>query len=272
MVGDWTLSIFAALLCVGAGLFAALAASEFSDFSERTLKICAALGFVCLSLGGFAAISNLGRPSMILGVFGNPKSWLFWEMVGVTGALVAGLIYLICLYREADQTRTRAFSLISALFSLIAVFALGANMVMSWRPVLNSYTLMLPFIGLYWSAASLCFLVEGEFEDAEIAKAKISSAAAACVTGLGYAAYTGYLLSDPETSEGAREILSGSLSLNFWIGCGLCGVVLPLAGAFTRKAKKVLATVGLAGIFIAVFVWQNLLLDIGQAAWHFFKP
>ena len=74
MVGDWTLSIFAALLCVGAGLFAALAASEFSDFSERTLKICAALGFVCLSLGGFAAISNLGRPSMILGVFGNPKS------------------------------------------------------------------------------------------------------------------------------------------------------------------------------------------------------
>lgn len=31
MVGDWTLSIFAALLCVGAGLFAALAASEFSD-------------------------------------------------------------------------------------------------------------------------------------------------------------------------------------------------------------------------------------------------
>ena len=109
---------------------------------------------------------------MILGVFGNPKSWLFWEMIGVTGALAASLIYLICLYREADQTRTRAFSLISALFSLIAVFALGANMVMSWRPVLNSYTLMLPFIGLYWSAASLCFLVEREFEDAEKAKGK----------------------------------------------------------------------------------------------------
>ena len=145
-------------------------------------------------------------------------------------------------------------------------------MVMSWRPVLNSYMLMLPFIGLYWSAASLCFLVECEFEDAEIAEAKISSAAAACVTGLGYAAYAGYLLWDPETSEGAREILSGSLSLNFWIGCGLCGVVLPLAGAFTRKAKMLLAAVGLAGIFIAVFVWQNLLLDIGQAAWHFFKP
>ncbi len=53
---------------------------------------------------------------MILGVFGNPKSWLFWEMIGVTGALAASLIYLICLYREADQTRTRAFSLISALF------------------------------------------------------------------------------------------------------------------------------------------------------------
>ncbi len=209
---------------------------------------------------------------MILGVFGNPKSWLFWEMIGVTGALAASLIYLICLYREADQTRTRAFSLISALFFSHCGFALGANMVMSWRPVLNSYTLMLPFIGLYWSAASLCFLVEREFEDAEKAKAKISSAAAACVTGLGYAAYTGYLLSDPETLEGAREILSGSLSLNFWIGCALCGVVLPLAGAFTRKAKMLLTAVGLAGIFIAVFVWQNLLLDIGQAAWHFFKP
>ena len=267
MVGDWTLSIFAALLCV-----AALAASEFSDFTERTLKICAALGVVCLSLGGFAAISNLGRPSMILGVFGNPKSWLFWEMIGVTGALAAGLIYLTCLYREADQTRTRAFSLISALSSLIAVFALGANMVMSWRPVLNSYTLMLPFIGLCWSAASLCFLVECDLEAGDCTKAKISSAVAACVTGLGYAAYTGYLLSDPETSEGAREILSGSLSLNFWIGCCLCGVLLPVAAAFSRKAKKVLAAVGLAGVFTAVFVWQNLLLDIGQATWHFFKP
>lgn len=272
MVGDWTLSIFAAFLCVGAGLLAALAASEFSSFEERTLKICAALGIVCLSVGSLAAISNLGRPGMILGVFGNPKSWLFWEMIGVAGALAAGCVYLISLYREADQKATRALSLISAIFSLIAVFALGANMVMSWRPVLNSYTLMLPFFGLYWSAASLYFLAECEWEEAGSKQAKISSAAAPCLTLLGFASYLGYLLSHPDTSEAARELLSGSLSLQFWIGCGLCGLVLPFAASFAAKAKKLSAVVGIAGVFTAVLLWQNLIFDIGRAAWHFFKP
>ena len=136
MVGDWTLSLFAALLCLGSGLLAALAASEFSNFTERTLKTLASLGFVCLALGGLAAVSNLGRPSMILGVFANPASRLFWEMIGVAGALLTSAAYLAALFREADQTITRVIILLSALFAFVATAALGANMVMSWRPVL----------------------------------------------------------------------------------------------------------------------------------------
>lgn len=106
---------FASLLCLGSGLLAALAASEFSNFTERTLKTLASLGFVCLALGGLAAVSNLGRPSMILGVFANPASRLFWEMIGVAGALLTSAAYLAALFREADQTITRVISLLSAL-------------------------------------------------------------------------------------------------------------------------------------------------------------
>ncbi|WP_289187350.1 hypothetical protein [uncultured Parasutterella sp.] len=272
MVGDWTLSLFAALLCLGSGLLAALAASEFSNFTERTLKTLASLGFVCLALGGLAAISNLGRPSMILGVFANPASRLFWEMIGVAGALLTSAAYLAALFREADQTITRVIILLSALFAFVATAALGANMVMSWRPVLSSYTLMIPFIGLYWTAASLSFLLACELEDADGAKARASSFAASAVSVIGFSAYIAGLLANPDTSEAGQQLVTGVLSLQFWIGCVFCGILLPLAAALLRKARKLSASVGLIGVFIASFLWQSIIFDIGRAAWHFFNP
>ena len=72
MVSDWTLSICTAFFCLGAGLLAALSVSEFSDFSERTLKIGSVLSLLTLGLGSVLALSNLGRPEMILGVLRNP--------------------------------------------------------------------------------------------------------------------------------------------------------------------------------------------------------
>lgn len=272
MVGDWTLSLFAALLSLGSGLLAALAASEFSNFTERTLKMFASLGFACLALGGMAAVSNLGRPSMILGVFANPASRLFWEMIGVTGALLTSAAYLIALFREADQAITRVISLLSALFAFVATAALSANMVMSWRPVLSSYTLEIPFIGLYWTAASLSFLLACKLEDAGCTKARTSSLAASAVSVIGFGAYIASLLTKPDTLETGLQLITGVLSLQFWIGCVFCGILLPLATALLTKARKLFVFIGLLGVFIASFLWQSIIFDIGRAAWHFFNP
>lgn len=271
MVSDWTLSICTAFFCLGAGLLAALSVSEFSDFSERTLKIGSVLSLLTLGLGSVLALSNLGRPEMILGVLRNPGSGLFWELIGAAGSILFAAIYTTALFRESEQCTTKTLSIIAAAFSFGLVIALGCNFMMPWRPVLNTFTLVLPFIGFFLLQGALTYCLLCTLEKTENRLAKYGTIATEGLNLIFLGCYVFYLWFGEETKEAVQILLEGSLSTFFWSGCVLLGAVIPTVLIKLQKTGPWLVAAAVTCVFISSGIWQSLLFTIGQATWHFFK-
>lgn len=269
--GSITLTLFNVLLTCSAGLMAAAALAERANLPVRVLAAAAAAALVCLAAGGAAALANLGRPALIFGVLSNPGTSIFEQFVALMAFAAAILVYLVLLYRGAENAVTFRTACVASLLGLVLVAILGKSLVMPWRAAWNTYTIILgPAAWMALMAASCYALMAWRSEDdphpVRIAVCAVAALAAAAVY-LAALAVSG----SPEALGAVNRALSGDAAGLLWLGIVVCGALVPLAAAFfAHRAPAAGGIIALAGALVGCGAGHLLVTALGSRTWEFF--
>lgn len=253
---QWSLVVFAAFICWGAGTYlAAIAFRELFQAPDRIAKPAFILSAVTVVIGAAASMTHLGHLDRIFGVLSNPGSGIFVE--GLSSALLVALVivYLIAAARKASPATLRVLALVGIVPALVVTFAVGSSYLMVARPAWN--VMALPFISITaaLSMGSLTVLAihaltAGKAKDAlgEALAAKRLSMVTIATIALQAVAVIVYVASvatapyqDPTRS--AVRMISGDVALLFWIAVVTLGIVVPFAATFAWSRKSAAVSV-----------------------------
>ena len=278
---QWALVFFTLFAGLGVGLFVAVAATEWWGKAKAARLPAAAIALAALIVSGISSVLHLGHPGRIFGALGHPGSGIFLEMllIGLTGLGV--IIYIVMLTRGSSDSSRRAEATVTAVPAVVLSFAVGNSYVMSSRPAWD--TIVLPLLYMATAAVMGCFALSvftALKDDAETTK----RTAWATMVALGIqvvllVVYLAHLSSasfaDPSRSAG--RVLSGSLAGLFWAGLVLCGLLVPLAGAWLLRSKKAggvsslaVSAVGLVAVLGGGVAFRALMFALGSGVKNYF--
>lgn len=274
MSQELSLIAFTCFSCLAAGIFLAVTAAQVKEFPEQPLFWASVASFICLAIGGAAAIANLGHPEMVLGALGHPTSGIFLELVssGFFGILL--IIYLVARWRGASDSVLKWTTYLGAFAAFLLLFALGRNFIMEWRPAWNTYTLALPFIGWGIGCAGYTLAYLSGFDE-EQQRTPMQPAIWGSVIALTCtAAYFIALWISPNEEAGAAfgNSIAGPYATVLWGGVVICGVCVPIIVSLITKAKRSVPNIICAALtLVGAASFQWLLFQLGTASWQFFK-
>ena len=108
---QWSLVIFAAFICWGAGTYvAAVAFRGLLGASERIMRPAFVLSAVAVVVGGGGVHDHLGHLDRIFGVLSNPASGIFVEGLSSAVLVVVAAAYLVAAGRKASSGVLRALA------------------------------------------------------------------------------------------------------------------------------------------------------------------
>ncbi len=274
MSQELSLIAFTCFSCLAAGIFLAVTVAQVKEYPEQPLFWASTASFICLAIGGAAAIMNLGHPEMVLGALGHPTSGIFLELVSsaLFGFLL--IIYLFARWRGASENVLKWTSYLGSFAAFLLLFALGRNFIMEWRPALNTYTLALPFIGWGLGCAGYTLAVLSSFDEDEDKSpwqpAVWGSAIALTLTAVYFIAL--WISPSEEAAEAFGNTMTGSYAAVLWGGVVICGICVPIILSLLTKAKRPVANYAcMAFTVIGTASFQWLLFQLGTASWQFFK-
>ena len=132
---QWSLVIFAAFICWGAGTYvAAVAFRGLLGASERIMRPAFVLSAVAVVVGAVASMTHLGHLDRIFGVLSNPASGIFVEGLSSAVLVVVAAAYLVAAGRKASSGVLRALAVVGVVPALVVVFAVGSSYLMVARP------------------------------------------------------------------------------------------------------------------------------------------
>ena len=273
----------AAAGCLLATAFGELRRAGTDRLTELTLAALAA------TLAAAAAlVSQFGRPALLFSVFSNPGTAIFRELASLLLALLAGAAYLAALLTGATRRTAGKLSLLAALSGLLLALATGSAAVQPWRPVWNTWTLVLPTAGFAWLAGvllakglaasdafrkecagpALGILRKAEEKTRRAAPEPLWSDAriAAAAPLVGLVLYFAAASTDASARAAFASLLTGGDAFLFWAGVLAPGVFLSfLAAQLVPDAleRKPVFGVGLSTLAaVGAGVWQHLVLGL----------
>lgn len=281
-------SVHAFFAAAAAGCLLATAFGELRRAGTDRLTALTLAALAATLAAAAALVSQFGRPALLFSVFSNPGTAIFRELASLLLALLAGAAYLAALLTGATRRTAGKLSLLAALSGLLLALATGSAAVQPWRPVWNTWTLVLPTAGFAWLAgvllakglaASDAFRKEcagpalGILRKAEEKTRRAAPeplwkdariAAAAPLVGL--VLYFAAASTDASARAAFASLLTGGDAFLFWAGVLAPGVFLSfLAAQLVPDAleRKPVFGVGLSTLAaVGAGVWQHLVLGL----------
>lgn len=281
-------SVHAFFAAAAAGCLLATAFGELRRAGTDRLTALTLAALAATLAAAAALVSQFGRPALLFSVFSNPGTAIFRELASLLLALLAGAAYLAALLTGATRRTAGKLSLLAALSGLLIALATGSAAVQPWRPVWNTWTLVLPTAGFAWLAgvllakglaASDAFRKEcagpalGILRKAEEKTRRVAPeplwkdariAAAAPLVGL--VLYFAAASTDASARAAFASLLTGGDAFLFWAGVLAPGVFLSfLAAQLVPDAleRKPVLGIGLSTLAaVSAGVWQHLVLGL----------
>lgn len=257
---QWPLVFFTVLGGAGGWLIAIAAANEFLGKSDsaKVRKLSLIIGMVLVIMAGCASALHLTHPDRMMAALGHPTSGIFTEAL-LTGLIVlASIIYLVLIKRDASKTSLKVIAVVAGILGLVLPFATGMSYMMSSKPAWDTILFPLACFGTTATTGFTTYLViQFAADDAEAARkwtctATVVAGIAAALLSVVYAFSIG-------AATGAQAGL-------FWGGVIAVGCALPTVCAFLAgkgRSGFALAIAALAGAYAGSFVFRCFMWLIG---------
>lgn len=278
-------SVYAFFATAAAGCLLATVFGELRRVGTDRLTAVTLSALVATLAAAAAVVGQFGRPALLFSVFSNPGTAIFRELASLLLALLAGAAYLAALRTGATRRTGRKLSLLAAASGLILVLAVGSAAVQPWRPVWNTWTLVLPTAGFAWLAGvmlakslgaaghesagpALSVLKKAEEKTGETASEPLweSTRLAALAPLVGLACYFAAASTDASARTALASLLTGANAWLFWAGVIVPSVLLSfLAAQFASDTLKRNPVLGIALATLSAFAagaWQRLVLGL----------
>lgn len=278
-------SVHAFFAAAAAGCLLATAFGELRRAGTDRLTALTLAALAATLAAAAALVSQFGRPALLFSVFSNPGTAIFRELASLLLALLAGAAYLAALLTGATRRTAGKLSLLAALSGLLLALATGSAAVQPWRPVWNTWTLVLPTAGFAWLAGvmlakslgaaghesagpALSVLKKAEEKTGETASEPLweSTRLAALAPLVGLACYFAAASTDTSARTALASLLTGANAWLFWAGVIVPSVLLSfLAAQFASDALKRNPVLGIALATLSAFAagaWQHLVLGL----------
>lgn len=278
-------SVYAFFAAAAAGCLLATVFGELRRVGTDRLTAVTLSALVATLAAAAAVVGQFGRPALLFSVFSNPGTAIFRELASLLLALLAGAAYLAALRTGATRRTGRKLSLLAAASGLILVLAVGSAAVQPWRPVWNTWTLVLPTAGFAWLAGvmlakslgaaghesagpALSVLKKAEEKTGETASEPLweSTRLAALAPLVGLACYFAAASTDASARTALASLLTGANAWLFWAGVIVPSVLLSsLAAQFASDTLKRNPVLGIALATLSAFAagaWQHLVLGL----------
>lgn len=278
-------SVYAFFAAAAAGCLLATVFGELRRVGTDRLTAVTLSALVATLAAAAAVVGQFGRPALLFSVFSNPGTAIFRELASLLLALLAGAAYLAALRTGATRRTGRKLSLLVAASGLILALAVGSAAVQPWRPVWNTWTLVLPTAGFAWLAGvmlakslgaaghesagpALSVLKKAEEKTGETASEPLweSTRLAALAPLVGLACYFAAASTDASARTALASLLTGANAWLFWAGVIVPSVLLSfLAAQFASDALKRNPVLGIALATLSAFTagaWQHLVLGL----------
>lgn len=278
-------SVYAFFAAAAAGCLLATVFGELRRVGTDRLTAVTLSALVATLAAAAAVVGQFGRPALLFSVFSNPGTAIFRELASLLLALLAGAAYLAALRTGATRRTGRKLSLLAAASGLILALAVGSAAVQPWRPVWNTWTLVLPTAGFAWLAGvmlakslgaaghesagpALSVLKKAEEKTGETASEPLweSTRLAALAPLVGLACYFAAASTDTSARTALASLLTGANAWLFWAGVIVPSVLLSfLAAQFASDALKRNPVLGIALATLSAFAagaWQHLVLGL----------
>lgn len=278
-------SVYAFFAAAAAGCLLATVFGELRRVGTDRLTAVTLSALVATLAAAAAVVGQFGRPALLFSVFSNPGTAIFRELASLLLALLAGAAYLAALRTGATRRTGRKLSLLAAASGLILALAVGSAAVQPWRPVWNTWTLVLPMAGFAWLAGvmlakslgaaghesagpALSVLKKAEEKTGETASEPLweSTRLAALAPLVGLACYFAAASTDASARTALASLLTGANAWLFWAGVIVPSVLLSfLAAQFASDTLKRNPVLGIALATLSAFAagaWQHLVLGL----------
>ena len=278
-------SVYAFFAAAAAGCLLATVFGELRRVGTDRLTAVTLSALVATLAAAAAVVGQFGRPALLFSVFSNPGTAIFRELASLLLALLAGAAYLAALRTGATRRTGRKLSLLAAASGLILALAVGSAAVQPWRPVWNTWTLVLPTAGFAWLAGvmlakslgaaghesagpALSVLKKAEEKTGETASEPLweSTRLAALAPLVGLACYFAAASTDASARTALASLLTGANAWLFWAGVIVPSVLLSfLAAQFASDTLKRNPVLGIALATLSAFAagaWQRLVLGL----------
>lgn len=278
-------SVYAFFAAAAAGCLLATVFGELRRVGTDRLTAVTLSALVATLAAAAAVVGQFGRPALLFSVFSNPGTAIFRELASLLLALLAGAAYLAALRTGATRRTGRKLSLLAAASGLILALAVGSVAVQPWRPVWNTWTLVLPMAGFAWLAGvmlakslgaaghesagpALSVLKKAEEKTGETASEPLweSTRLAALAPLVGLACYFAAASTDASARTALASLLTGANAWLFWAGVIVPSVLLSfLAAQFASDTLKRNPVLGIALATLSAFAagaWQHLVLGL----------
>ena len=275
-------SVHAFFAAAAAGCLLATAFGELRRAGTDRLTALTLAALAATLAAAAALVSQFGRPALLFSVFSNPGTAIFRELASLLLALLAGAVYLAALLTRRTAGK---LSLLAALSGLLLALATGSAAVQPWRPVWNTWTLVLPTAGFAWLAGvmlakslgaaghesagpALSVLKKAEEKTGETASEPLweSTRLAALAPLVGLACYFAAASTDASARTALVSLLTGANAWLFWAGVIVPSVLLSfLAAQFASDTLKRNPVLGIALATLSAFAagaWQHLVLGL----------
>ena len=278
-------SVYAFFAAAAAGCLLATVFGELRRVGTDRLTAVTLSALVATLAAAAAVVGQFGRPALLFSVFSNPGTAIFRELASLLLALLVGAAYLTALLTGATRRTGRKLSLLAAASGLILALAVGSAAVQPWRPVWNTWTLVLPTAGFAWLAGvmlakslgaaghesagpALSVLKKAEEKTGETASEPLweSTRLAALAPLVGLACYFAAASTDASARTALASLLTGANAWLFWAGVIVPSVLLSfLAAQFASDTLKRNPVLGIALATLSAFAagaWQHLVLGL----------
>lgn len=278
-------SVYAFFAAAAAGCLLATVFGELRRVGTDRLTAVTLSALVATLAAAAAVVGQFGRPALLFSVFSNPGTAIFRELASLLLALLAGAAYLAALRTGATRRTGRKLSLLAAASGLILALAVGSAAVQPWRPVWNTWTLVLPTAGFAWLAGvmlakslgaaghesagpALSVLKKAEEKTGETASEPLweSTRLAALAPLVGLACYFAAASTDASGRTALASLLTGANAWLFWAGVIVPSVLLSFfAAQFASDTLKRNPVLGIALATLSAFAagaWQHLVLGL----------
>ncbi len=278
-------SVYAFFAAAAAGCLLATVFGELRRVGTDRLTAVTLSALVATLAAAAAVVGQFGRPALLFSVFSNPGTAIFRELASLLLALLAGAAYLAALRTGATRRTGRKLSLLAAASGLILALAVGSAAVQPWRPVWNTWTLVLPTAGFAGLAGvmlakslgaaghesagpALSVLKKAEEKTGETASEPLweSTRLAALAPLVGLACYFAAASTDASARTALASLLTGANAWLFWAGVIVPSVLLSfLAAQFASDTLKRNPVLGIALATLSAFAagaWQHLVLGL----------